>query len=106
MGDPPSLLEVHDAISMMQNNKAASLDGIPAEVLKARGANLLQHMHALIINLWDKEAIPTDLRDALLAILFKRGDKTDCGKYRGSLTPVHNWEDYCPHSLQEIPPTS
>lgn len=89
----------------MQNNKAASPDGIPVEVLKARGANLLQHIHALIIKLWDKEAIPTDLRDALLAILFKKGDKTEYGNYRDYLTPVHNWEDYCPHSLQETPPT-
>lgn len=30
-----------DAVSAVQNNKAAGADGIPAETLKARGANIL-----------------------------------------------------------------
>ena len=48
MGDPPSLLEVCDAISTLHNNKATRPDRIPAEILKAGGANLHQHIHALI----------------------------------------------------------
>ena len=40
MGDPPSLLEVCDAISALHDNKATGPDGIPAEVLMAGGANL------------------------------------------------------------------
>lgn len=67
----------------MRNNKATGPDGIPAEILKAGGANLHQHMYVLIKKIWDLEMIPLDLRDALIVILFKKGDKADCGNYRG-----------------------
>ena len=61
MGDPPSLLEVCNAISAM-HNKATGPDGIPAEILKAGGANVHQYIHALIMKIWDQEVIPSDLR--------------------------------------------
>ena len=51
--------------------------------MKAGGANLHQHIHALIMKIWHQEVIPSDLRDALIVILFKKGDKADCGNYRG-----------------------
>ena len=69
--------------SQRYNNKANGPVGIPAEILKARGAKLHQHIHALIMTIWDQEVIPSDLRDALIVILFKKGDKADCGNYRG-----------------------
>ncbi len=68
---------------ILRNNKAAGPDGIPAEILKAGGDDLLQHLHALILKVWDKEAIPADLRDALVVILFKKGDRTECENYKG-----------------------
>lgn len=83
MADPPSLSEVCDTISAMRNNKAACPDRIPAEILKAGGVNLHQHIYVLIKKIWDLELIPSDLRDALIVILFKKGDKADCGNYRG-----------------------
>ncbi len=62
---------------------AAGPDGILAKILKACGYNLLQHIHALTIKIWDKEAIPTDFRDALIVIQFKNGDMAECGNYKG-----------------------
>lgn len=99
MADPPSLSEVSDAISAMRNNKAIGPDGIPAEILKAGRANLHQHMYVLIKKIWDLEMISSDLRNALIVILFKKGDKADCGNYRElqSLSPVNHWGDHCPH---------
>lgn len=35
------------------------------------------------MKIWDKEEIPSGLRDALTVILFKKGDKADCGNRRG-----------------------
>ncbi|XP_062862816.1 uncharacterized protein LOC134324867 [Trichomycterus rosablanca] len=83
MGEPPSLKEVQDAIGKMRNNKAAGPDGIPAEVLKKGGPDLLEHIHALLLKIWEEEKIPARLRDALIVPIFKKGDKADCGNYRG-----------------------
>lgn len=77
MADPPSLMEVCNAISAMRNNKATGTDAIPAEILKAGGANLHQHIHALIRKIWDLEVILSGLRNALIVIV-----KADCGNYR------------------------
>ncbi len=33
--DPPSKVEIVQALKKMKNNKAAGIDGIPAEILKA-----------------------------------------------------------------------
>ena len=35
------------------------------------------------MKIWDQEVIQSDLRDALIVNLFKKGDKADCGNYRG-----------------------
>lgn len=83
MGAPPSLKEVQDAIRNMNNNTAAGPDGIPAEILKAGGPDLLRHIHALLLRVWEKEEIPAQLRDALIVSTYKKGDKADCGNYRG-----------------------
>lgn len=83
MAEPPSLSEVRDAIRKMKNNKSPGADGIPAEVLKEGGPVLLEHIHTLLIKIWKKEEIPAQLRDALVISLFKKGDKTECGNYRG-----------------------
>lgn len=61
----------------MRNNKAAGPDGIPAEVLKKGGPDLLKHIHALLLKIWEGEEIPAQLRDALIVSTFKKGDKAD-----------------------------
>nr|XP_061823852.1 uncharacterized protein LOC133611023 [Nerophis lumbriciformis] len=83
MGEPPTLDELQDAIGKMRNNKAAGPDGIPAEVLKKGGPDLTKHIHALLLKIWEEEEISAQLRDALIVSIFKKGDKADCGNYRG-----------------------
>lgn len=58
MGEPPSLDEVQDAIRKVRNNKAAGPDGIPAEVLKKGGPDLLKNIHALLLKIWEEEENP------------------------------------------------
>ncbi|XP_029766781.1 uncharacterized protein LOC112117806 [Terrapene carolina triunguis] len=44
----------------------------------------LAAFHSVIINIWEDENIPQDLRDATIVSLFKnKGSKAECGKYRG-----------------------
>ena len=83
MAVPPKPEEVEEAISKMKNNKAAGPDGIPAEIFKAGGPKLAEQVHELIEKIWLQEVSPCDLRDALIVTIFKKGDKSDCGNYRG-----------------------
>ncbi|MGH0140998.1 UNVERIFIED_CONTAM: hypothetical protein FKN15_055705 [Acipenser sinensis] len=32
---------------------------------------------------WEEESMPGDLRDTVIVTIFKKGDKSDCGNYRG-----------------------
>lgn len=66
MGKPPSLDEVMDAIKTMKNNKSAGPEGIPAEILKKGGPDLLKHIHTVLFKIWEEEEIPAQLRDALI----------------------------------------
>lgn len=66
MGKPPRVDEVMDAIKTMKNNKSAGPDGIPAEVLKKGGPDLLKHIHTVLFKIWEEEEIPAQLRDALI----------------------------------------
>ncbi|XP_062834399.1 uncharacterized protein LOC134298378 [Anolis carolinensis] len=79
----PSLEEVSNAISQQKNNKASGPDGIPAEIFKEGGPELIQQLHQLIEKVWMTEKIPADFKDATIITLFKKGDRTHCGNYRG-----------------------
>ena len=70
MEEPPSLEEVQDAIRTMKNNKAAGPDGISAEVLKEGGLVLLEHIHSLLLKIWEK-GDPAQLKDASVISVFK-----------------------------------
>ena len=80
----PTLIEVRSAIHDMKSNKAAGADNIPAEIYKHGGPVLEQQLYLLINKMWTNEEIPDDLRDGLIVTIYKKkGDKADCGNYRG-----------------------
>ena len=80
---PPTLQELERAIREMKNNKAAGADGIPAELYKLGGQTIQIKLHTIILKIWCEEHIPADMKDAMICTIFKKGDKTDCGNYRG-----------------------
>lgn len=83
LGEEPTLDELKSAIRAMKSGKAAGADGIPAEVFKHGGTKLAKKLHGLFTLVWTTEKIPDELRDALIVTIFKKGDRTICGNYRG-----------------------
>ena len=57
--------------------------GIPAEVYKVGNKTLRDKLFALMCRIWHEEQLPADLRDATIVTLFKKGNRSDCGNYRG-----------------------
>ena len=39
--------------------------------------------YTLLVNVWNSEQVPSDLKDARIISIFKKGDAADCGNYRG-----------------------
>ena len=79
----PTMDEMARAIAGLKEGKAPGGDGIPAEVWKHGGDNLFSRLHHLITNAWEVGSIPQSWKDASIVTIYKKGDRTDCGNYRG-----------------------
>ena len=73
------------AIRTTQDGRTPGRDGIPAEVWKFGGVQLINCLHKLIQEIRDvqKVHVPQDWKDASIVPLFKKGDRKDCGNYQG-----------------------
>lgn len=81
--------EVKVAIQRLKNNKASGADGLPAELFKAGGDELVRSMHQLICEIWLGESMPEDWNLSTICPILKKGDPTLRANYRGiSLLPV------------------
>ena len=70
------------AFAGLKDGKAPGGGGIPADVWKHGGDNLFSRLHQLITNAWDVGSVPQAWKDARIATIYKKGDRTDCGNYR------------------------
>ena len=84
LDEPPSLEEVKTAVKKMQAHKASGIDGLPAELYKYGGDQLLEKLTSLFTLCWEEGEVPGDLRGAVIVSLYKnKGEKSDCSNYRG-----------------------
>lgn len=67
----------------MKNHKSAGTDGIPAELLKAAGANFNSVFHQLLTKIWNEEKMPEDWNHSIICPIHKKGDRRECKNYRG-----------------------
>ncbi|VDO94198.1 unnamed protein product [Schistosoma mattheei] len=76
---PPTI----EQIRQIKSGKAARLDNISAEALKADVAVTTKILHILLNKIWDEEQVPTDWKEELLVKIRKKGDLSKCENYRG-----------------------
>ena len=74
----PTREEVTNAIKSLKNNKAPGPDGIPAELLKNGGDDLISFLHEMILEIWRTEKLPDSWMEGALVSLYKKGDKSAC----------------------------
>ena len=70
----------------MANAKAIGPDGLLAELLKL---GLQQELHRLTTLIWREGNAPQQWKDAVITVLHKKGDNTECGNYRGTSLVSH-----------------
>jgi hypothetical protein len=71
------------AIEKPKSHKSPGTDQIPAELIKAGGRIIRSEIHKLIISIWNKEKLPEEWKESVIAPIYKKGDKTHCSNYRG-----------------------
>ena len=80
---PISKGEVKNAISSLKNGKAAGVDNIVAELLKADIETATQKLHEVIQMIWENEVIPYEWLKGLIVKLPKKGNLRECTSWRG-----------------------
>ena len=73
--------EIATAMKAMANAKAVGPDGLPVELLKLglrQDRTILLELHPLITLIWSERKVTRSL-----TYFTKKGDKTECGNYRG-----------------------
>jgi hypothetical protein len=79
----PTRKEMIASIYKLHNNKSPSRDGIPAEVVKNAGDNLINHLHKLMVYVWNTEIMPQDWNTGHICPIYKKGDRLNCRNHRG-----------------------
>ena len=92
LGIEPTEEEIATAIKALANAKGVGPDGLPEELLKLgfqQDRTILRELHRLTILIWRQGKVPQQWKDAVITVLHKKGDKTECGNYRDILFVSH-----------------
>ncbi|KAJ4441755.1 hypothetical protein ANN_11613 [Periplaneta americana] len=79
----PMLSEVEIAIENLKKYNSPGIDQIPAELIQEGGSALYIEIYELVLAIWEKEIVPEQWKESIIVPIFKKGDKTNCGNFRG-----------------------
>jgi len=78
----------------MKGGKAASIDSITAEMLKADVKTTMDVLHELFHTIWDQQQIPEEWNKRLIVNLPKKDDFTVCRNWRGITLLLNSSKGY------------
>ena len=78
-----SAFELAVATVKLKRHKSPGTDQIPAELINAGGRKIRSDIHKLIYSIWNKEELPEEWKESIIAPSYKKGDKRDYSNYRG-----------------------
>ena len=81
--EPITEEEVNAALRSTKNRKAAGVCGIPHELLKYGGEEMVRELTTLFNLIVEEKIVPEEWKRAIIVPIFKnKGSKLDCGNYR------------------------
>ena len=92
LGVQPTMQELKDAIRSLANGKAVGPDGVPVELFKIAlngDPALRRRLLDIVVRIWRKGEVPQQWKDAIIMVLHKKKDRTECGNYRGISLVAH-----------------
>ena len=72
------LNEVREALQTMAYNKAAGMDSMPTEMLKAMNQNQMEYVVKFFNKIWEERKAPDDWRKGVIVKTSKKGNLKDC----------------------------
>jgi hypothetical protein len=90
----PALEEVHMAVKSLNNHGSPGMDGIPAKLYKHGGNKLLQHIHSIVTDAWERELLPAEWEEGSICPIYKKGYCLRCENYR-RVTLLNTAIRYC-----------
>lgn len=75
--------EVAKALKALRAGKSAGPDDVSPELLRAVADSLAQPLTDVFNRVWNDEKVPEEWFMATVVPIFKKGDPTSCGNYRG-----------------------
>ena len=73
--------ELDTALKNTKLGKGPGPDGVLPEVLVHGGNTIKAFLFAIIAMFWVTENLPSEITDPNITILFKKGDRSQCGNY-------------------------
>ena len=88
----PTVEEVKEAVGKLGNGKAVGVDNVCGELLKlglSENSAILRCFHNIVVAVWQQEVVPQEWKDAIITVLFKKGDPYERGNFRGISLGAH-----------------
>ena len=80
----PTMPELQERVKALKNRKSPGIDGIPAEIFKFGGEEVIRQLYLAICTIWETETVPQAWKDSIIISIYKnKGDRAECGNSRG-----------------------
>ena len=92
LGVQPTMQELTDAIRSFANGKAVGPDGVSVELFKITlngDPALRRRLLDIVVRIWRGGEVPQQWKYAIIMVLHKKKDRTECGNYRGISLVAH-----------------
>jgi hypothetical protein len=83
LNDRITRAEVERAVKDVKNGKAVGFDGIQAEMIKYGGRCMIDSVWRMCEIMWRSEGVPDDWSRGVIVPVWKDGDRSKVGNYRG-----------------------
>ena len=84
--------ELTDAIRSLANRKAVGPDGFTIELFKTTrngGPALRRRLLDIVVRVWSGRELREQSKDAIIMVLHKKKDRTECSIYKGISLVAH-----------------
>jgi len=78
-----SIEEIKNATILLKDKKAAGVDGIPAELLKANTELTRSLLFPFFQKIWEEEMYPREWKEGIIVKSPKKGNLFNCNNWRG-----------------------